>query len=110
MSEHPYTRHEGSLVYAITQVALDAAASAAAAKVEGVVVAEHRLLSPRGRGASVAIEGGAVRVRLDIACRYGVVLPAAARRAQAVVAAALERLTGLTPVTVDVEVVAVTRP
>lgn len=110
MSEHPYTRREGDLVYAITQDALDGAASTAAATVDGVVVATHRLLPPRGRGAAVAVSGEAVRARLEIACRYGVALPDAGRRVQEAVAAALASLTGLAVEAVDVEVVAVTRP
>jgi uncharacterized alkaline shock family protein YloU len=110
LSDHPYTRREGDLVYAITQDALDGAAGAAAATVEGVVVATHRLLPPRGRGAAVTVAGERVRARLEIACRYGVALPDAARRVQEAVAAALERLTGLAVEAVDVEVVAVTRP
>ena len=36
MTEHPFRRVEGQLSYAITQDALDAAAGAAAATVDGV--------------------------------------------------------------------------
>ena len=109
MSEHPYRRVEGQLSYAITQDALDAAAGAAAALVDGVEVASKRFVRPRGRGAHVEVEGEAVRARVEIACRYGVALPAAAREVQSRVSATLAALTGLEVDGVDVEVVAVLR-
>ena len=109
MSEHPYRRVEGQLSYAITQEALDAAAGAAAALVEGVEVAHRRFARPRGRGAHVEVDGDMVRARIEIACTYGVVLPAAAREVQRFVSATLATLTGLEVDGVDVEVVAVLR-
>ncbi len=109
MSEHPYRRVEGQLTYAITQEALDAAAAAAARLVDGVEVASGRFARPRGRGAHVEVEGDRVRARIEIACRYGAVLPDAARGVQRQVTATLRRLTGLEVDGVDVEVVAVTR-
>ena len=109
MSEHPYRRVEGQLSYAITQDALDAAAGAAAALVDGVEVASKRFARPRGRGAHVEVEGDAVRARVEIACKYGVALPAAARQVQRQVSATLSTLTGLGVDGVDVEVVAVLR-
>jgi uncharacterized alkaline shock family protein YloU len=63
---------------------------------------------PRGSGAVVSIAGDRVRASLEIACRYGVVLPDAGRAVQAAVAAALAGLTGLGVERVDVEIVAVT--
>lgn len=110
MTEHPYSRTDGDLSYAITAEALEGAVAAAAGRVEGVTVADHRVKRPRGRGAEVTVASERVHVRLAVACRYGTVLPAAARAVQAEVAAALSRLTGLVVDTVDVEVVAVTRP
>jgi uncharacterized alkaline shock family protein YloU len=110
MTDHPYSRTEGDLRYAITQDALDGAAAAAAASVDGVVVADNRLLRPRGHGAVVTVAADRVRARLELACRYGVVLPDAARAVQAAVADALGCLTGLTVDAVDVEIVAVSRP
>ena len=109
MSEHPYRRVDGQLSYAITQDALDAAAGAAAALVDGVEVASKRFARPRGRGAHVEVEGEAVRARVEIACRYGVALPAAAREVQSRVYATLAAHTRLEVDGVDVEVVAVLR-
>lgn len=109
MSEHPYRRVEGPLEYAITQDALDGAAAAAAGTVDGVEVARGRFARPRGRGAHVEVTGDLVRARIEIACRFGTVLPAAARDVQLCVATTLETLTGLAVAGVDVDVVAVTR-
>jgi uncharacterized alkaline shock family protein YloU len=105
--EHPYIRVEGDLVYAITQDALDGCAARAAGAVEGVAVAGHRLR--RSRGASVVVDGSSVSARMEIACRFGVPIPEAARDVQREVAAALATLTGLAVERVDVEVVGVTR-
>ena len=109
MSEHPYRRVEGQLSYAITQEALDAAAATAAGLVEGVEVASRRFARPRGRGAHVEVDGDLVRARIEVACRYGVAVPAAARDVQRQVSATLATLTGLEVDGVDVEVVAVLR-
>jgi uncharacterized alkaline shock family protein YloU len=109
MTEHPYRRVEGRLSYAITQDALDAAAGAAAGTVDGVEVASKRFARPRGRGAHVEVSGDHVRARIEVACRYGVVLPAAARDVQRQVTATLGTLTGLAVEAVDVEIVAVGR-
>ena len=109
MTEHPYRRVEGQLTYSITQDALDAAAAAAANLVDGVEVARGRFARPRGRGAHVEIDGERVRARIEIACRYGAILPEAARDVQRRVTATLRTLTGLEVDGVDVEVVAVTR-
>ena len=108
--EHPYRRVEGLLSYSITQDALDAAAAAAANLVDGVEVARGRFARPRGRGAHVEVDGDRVRARIEIACRYGAILPrrASARRA-APRDGTLRTLTGLEVDGVDVEVVAVTR-
>jgi uncharacterized alkaline shock family protein YloU len=109
MTGHPYRRVEGRLSYAITQDALDAAAAAAATLVDGVEVARGRFARPRGRGAHVEVDGDRVRARVEIACRYGAVLPDAARDVQRHVTATLRTLTGLDVAGVDVEVVTVTR-
>ena len=110
MSDHPFSRTEGDLTYAISQAALDGVAAAAASAVDGVVVADHRFKRPRGRGADVTVVGERVRAQLEIACRYGTVLPSAAAAVQVGVADALRGLTGLMVEGVDVEIVAVTRP
>ncbi len=109
MTDHPFRRVEGQLSYAITQEALDAAAGAAAATVDGVEVASKRFARPRGRGAHVEVDGDVVRARIEVACKYGVLLPAAARDVQRRVATTLGGLTGLEVGGVDVEVVAVLR-
>lgn len=109
MPDHPYSRTEGDLVYAITQDALDASAARAATQVDGVTVAGHRVRSPRGRGVSVKVDGDRVSARVEIACRYGVPLGEAGRDVQSAVGAALGTFTGLVVARVDVEVVAVTR-
>jgi uncharacterized alkaline shock family protein YloU len=69
----------------------------------------HRLTQALRRTHAVELDEGGVRVALDVACRYGVVLPAAARAVQEAVAARLGRITGLPVTAVDVTVVAVTR-
>ena len=109
MNERPYRRVDGLLTYAITQDALDAAAAAAANLIDGVEVARGRFARPRGRGAHVEIDGDRVRARIEIACRYGSVLPEAARDVQRHVTSTLRTLTGLEVDGVDVGVVAVTR-
>ena len=109
MSDLPFRRVEGDLEYGITQDALDGAAAAAAGAVEGVEVASRRFARPRGRGAHVEIADDRVRARIEIACRYGTVLPQAAAEVQRRVADTLAILTGLVVDAVDVDVVAVVR-
>jgi uncharacterized alkaline shock family protein YloU len=70
----------------------------AAGLTEGV-----RVRRPR-RGLDLTIVDGAIRVELEIAARYGSVLPNAARNVQATIYAALGASTGLPVERVDVSV------
>ena len=82
-------------------IAADALAGlviAAAERVDGA-----RVRRPR-RGLDVSVEGGAVRVRLELAARYGAVLPELARAVQAGVTTALRDGTGLAVGAVDISV------
>jgi uncharacterized alkaline shock family protein YloU len=109
VTEAPFRRVEGDLEYLITQDALDGAAASAAGAVDGVEVASKRFARPRGRGAHVEISGERVRARIEIACRFGTMLPQAAAEVQERVAATLGTLTALEVDGVDVDVVAVIR-
>jgi uncharacterized alkaline shock family protein YloU len=71
---------------------------AAAERVDGA-----RVRRPR-RGLDVAVADGRVRVDLELAARYGTVLPALAQRVQAGVAEALRAATGLEVEAVDVAI------
>jgi len=62
-----------------------------------------RLRRPR-RGLDVSIDGGKVRVELELVARYGTVLPELARAVQTGVADALRTGTGLAVERVDVSV------
>jgi uncharacterized alkaline shock family protein YloU len=77
--------------------ALSALVVAAAEHVEGA-----RVRRPR-RGLDVFVADGAARVDLELAARYGTVLPAVAREVQANVAATLLGSAGLTAA-VDVSI------
>lgn len=80
----------------VTPAALSAVVVRAAESVDGV-----RVRRPK-RGVEVEIAGESVRVELEVAARYGVVLPDAAQDAQERVSAALARMCGLATSTVDV--------
>ncbi|MGH3071523.1 MAG: Asp23/Gls24 family envelope stress response protein [Gaiellaceae bacterium] len=67
------------------------------------LVAGARVRRPR-RGLDVSVSDGAVRVSLELAVRYGLVLPGLVQAVQESVAAALRRSAGLTPERVDVSV------
>jgi uncharacterized alkaline shock family protein YloU len=71
---------------------------AAVQQVDGV-----RARRPR-RGLDVAVEDGRVRVEVELAARYGGVLPELARAVQTSVGDALRRSTGLDVERVDVAV------
>jgi uncharacterized alkaline shock family protein YloU len=62
-----------------------------------------RARRPR-RGLDISIDDGTVRVELELAARYGSVLPELARAVQASVAAALRSSAGLTVARVDVSI------
>jgi uncharacterized alkaline shock family protein YloU len=70
----------------------------AASAVDGV-----RVRRPR-RGLDVQVEDGTARVSLELAVRYGDVIPDAARDVQKHVADALRRMCGLEPVVIDVAI------
>ena len=78
--------------------ALSALVVAAAERVDGA-----RVRRPR-RGLDVAVADGRARVELEVAVRYGLVLPDLAQAVQASVAAALRDAAGLEVDAVDVAV------
>jgi uncharacterized alkaline shock family protein YloU len=80
----------------VTPAALSAVVVRAAESVDGV-----RVRRPK-RGVEVEIAGETARVELELAARYGVVLPDSAQDAQQRVSDALARMCGLATSTVDV--------
>ena len=80
----------------VTPAALSAVVVRAAESVDGV-----RVRRPK-RGVEVEIAGETVRVELELAALYGIVLPDAAQDAQERVSDALARMCGLATSTVDV--------
>jgi uncharacterized alkaline shock family protein YloU len=80
----------------VTPAALSAVVVRAAESVDGV-----RVRRPK-RGVEVEIAGETARVELELAARYGVVLPDAAQDAQQRVSNALAGMCGLATSTVDV--------
>jgi uncharacterized alkaline shock family protein YloU len=78
---------------ALTQVVVQAAESADGARVR----------RPR-RGLEIEVENGRARVELELAARFGVVLPELARDVQARVADALQTMCGLSVDAIDVSV------
>jgi uncharacterized alkaline shock family protein YloU len=78
--------------------ALAALVVAAAEHVEGA-----RVRRPR-RGLDIAVADGRVRVELELAARYGTVMPGLAHNVQSEVATALSRSTGLQVDAVDVSI------
>lgn len=78
--------------------ALSALVVAAAERVDGA-----RVRRPR-RGLDVSVEQGRARVGLELAARYGVVLPGLGRDVQASVASALRDAAGLRVAVVDVSI------
>jgi uncharacterized alkaline shock family protein YloU len=80
----------------VTPAALSALVVRAAESVDGV-----RVRRPK-RGVEVAIEGESARVELELAARYGTVLPDAAHEAQHRVSDALAQMCGLATSAVDV--------
>ena len=80
----------------VTAAALSSVDVRAAESVHGV-----RVRRPK-RGVEVEIAGETARVELELAARYGVVLPDAAQNAQQRVSDALARMCGLATSTIDV--------
>jgi uncharacterized alkaline shock family protein YloU len=96
MTEHELRGPGGSITISsgvLTQVVVLAAESADGARVP----------RPR-RGLDVELEEGRVRVGLELAARYGAVLPELARDVQGRVEAALRGMCGLTVESVDVTI------
>ena len=85
---------EGTI--SVTPAALSAVVVRAAESVDGV-----RVRRPK-RDVEVEIAGESARVELELAARYGVVLPDAAQDAQQRVSDALARMCGVATSTVDV--------
>lgn len=80
----------------VTPAALSTVVVRAAESVDGV-----RVRRPK-RDVEVEVEGETAHVELELAARYGIVLPDAARAAQLRVSDALARMCGLATSTVDV--------
>lgn len=93
---HVVRESEGSITVtpaAMTQIVVQAAQS-----VDGARVRRSR------RGLEVAITGGRARVTLELAARYGAVLPELASEVQARVAGALRTMCGLEVEAVDISI------
>jgi uncharacterized alkaline shock family protein YloU len=97
MSDGYVLREEGGLID-VTAGALAQIVQRAAESVEGA-----RVRRPR-RGLDLSLEDGSVRVELELAVRYGIVLPDLARDVQARVADALSAMTDLDVEAVDVSI------
>ena len=82
----------------ITPAALTQIVVRAAERADGA-----RVRRPR-RGLEVELEGGHARVELELAARFGLVLPDLAREVQEQVSSALEDMCGLVVDAVDVSV------
>ena len=94
--DHTITREEGTVT--VTAGVLSHVVVAAAESVEGA-----RVRRPR-RGLDVDVDGGKVRVELELAVRYGDVLPDVAAEVQRRVDAALREMTGLETASIEVAV------
>jgi uncharacterized alkaline shock family protein YloU len=97
MSDGYVLREDGGSID-VTAGALAQIVQRAAESVEGT-----RVRRPR-RGLDLRLEEGRVRVELELAVRYGIVLPEAARDVQARVAEALETMVDLDVEAVDVSI------
>jgi uncharacterized alkaline shock family protein YloU len=69
-----------------------------AGRVDGARVRRGR------RGLAVEVDGGRARVTLELAVRYGIVLPDVARNVQQRVAEGLRTMCGLEPARIDVAI------
>ena len=97
MSDGYVLREDGGSID-VTAGALVQIVQRAAESVEGA-----RVRRPR-RGLDLRLEDGRVRVELELAVRYGIVIPEAARDVQARVAEALEAMVDLDVEAVDVSI------
>jgi len=82
----------------VTSATLASLVTQAVERVDGARVRRGR------RGIDVEVDGGRARVTLDLAARYGEVLPELARHAQEEVTDALATMCGVVVDAVDVEV------
>ena len=94
--DHTITREEGTVT--VTAGVLSHVVVAAAESVEGA-----RVRRPRRR-LGVDVDGGKVRVELELAMRYGDVLPDVAAEVQRRVDAALREMIGLETASIEVAV------
>jgi uncharacterized alkaline shock family protein YloU len=94
--DHTITRDEGTVT--VTAGVLSHVVAAAAESVDGA-----RVRRPR-RGLEVDVDGGSVRVELELAVRYGEVLPDVAGEVQRRVDRALRDMVGLETTSIDVSV------
>jgi uncharacterized alkaline shock family protein YloU len=94
--DHTITRDEGTVT--LTAGVLSHIVVASAETVDGARVRRGR------RGLDVAVEDGTARVELELAVRYGDVLPVVAEEVQRRVRAALQDMCALETSTVDVSV------
>jgi uncharacterized alkaline shock family protein YloU len=97
MSDDYVIQSEGGAV-TVTHAALAQVVIRSAEGVEGA-----RVRRPR-RGLDVHVDDGRARVSLELALRYGVIVPDAAHEVQRRVAEALRTMCGLEPAAVDVSV------
>ena len=97
MSEGYVLREDGGSIE-VTQGALAQIVQQAAESVEGA-----RVRRPR-RGLDLRLEDGRAHVELELAVRYGIVLPDVARDVQARVAEALTTMVALEVEAVDVSI------
>ena len=95
-SDHVITSEDGSVT--ISRAVLAQVVVRSAEEVDGV-----RVRRPR-RGLEIALDADRARVSVELAARYGVVLPDAAREVQGRIAEALRTQTGLRASAVDVAV------
>ena len=96
MNAHEFPGRGGTIT--ITPAALTQIVVRAAERAEGA-----RVRRPR-RGLEIALENGHVRVELELAARFGLVLPDLAREVQERVNGALGGMCGLVVDAVDVSV------
>ena len=98
-------RHDGHTIAAAAgTIRIEGNAIAGLVVAAAELVDGARVRRPR-RGLEVMVEEGRARVELELAARYGLVLPELGEAVQRSVAAALERSSGLAVAAVDVSVV-----
>ena len=98
MTSDPYVLNEPEGTISVSPGVLSQLVVRAAERVEGA-----RVRRPR-RGLEIAVAGGRAQVSLELAARYGAVLPELAGEVQASVAEALRSMCGLEIDAVDVSI------